>query len=123
MSRINGLEEQLKDEKARLERRDTILRLSKNSDFRKVFVEGFFRDDCARFAMESEDPALTTMQQADALNIAQAAGHVKRFLNAQIIMGDMAERKLVEIEQAIEEERVLEQDGVQPDPEGYEEID
>lgn len=120
MSRTTLLEEQLKDEKALIERRDTILRLSKNADFRKVILEAFFVEECARYARESGDPALPQQVRDDALAMAQAAGHLKRFLNVQITMGNQAERKLPEIEQAIEEERLLEQDGVELMPEGYE---
>lgn len=120
MSMIARLEEQLKDEQALIERRDTILRLSKNADFRKVILEAFFVEECARYARESGDPALPPEARADALAIAQAAGHLKRFLNIQITLGNQAERKLPEISEAIEQERLLEQDGVEALPEGYE---
>ena len=120
--RMNALEEQLKDEKQLIERRDAILRLAKNADFRKIFVEAFFVEECARYARESGDPTLPENVRADALAMAQAAGHVKRFLNVQITMGDQAERKPPEIEQAIEEERILDQDGIIADLEGYEEV-
>lgn len=109
MSRLNALEDQLKDAKALIERRDTILRLSKNADFRKIILEDFFVEECARYARESGDPALTAEQRADALNIAQAAGHLKRYLNVQIQMANQAEGQLGALEDAIENERVLEQ--------------
>ena len=113
MSRLSQLEDQLKDGKALIERRDTIVRLSKNADFRSVILDAFFVEECARYARESGDPALTETQRADALAMAQAAGHLKRFLNVQIQLGNQAESQLFALEQAIEEERVLEQDGVQ----------
>lgn len=123
MSRIEALEDQLKDSKALVKRRDTIIQLSKNADFRKVILEDFFVEECARYARESGDPALTPEQRADALNVAQAAGHLKRYLNIQIQLGNQAEGQLTAIEGAIEEERLLEQDGVEKQPEGYTEIE
>lgn len=121
MSSVSRLEDQLKDTKALVERRDAILRLSKNADFRTVILDAFFVEECARYARESGDPALTAAQRQDALNIAQAAGHVKRFLNVQIQMGDAAEGSIVDLENAIEEARLEEQ--VPADQvEGYEEI-
>jgi hypothetical protein len=120
MSRLNALEDQLKDSKMLIQRRDTIVRLGKNPDFRTVILDAFFVEECARYARESGDPALSEVQRADALAMAQAAGHLKRFLNVQILMGNNAENSMAGLEAAIEEERILEQDGVQADPEGYE---
>jgi len=123
MSRLNALEDQLKDGKLLIERRDAIRRLSKNADFRRIILEEFFVEECARYARESGDPALNEAQRADALAIAQSAGHLKRYLNVQIQMGDQVEGQLVAIEEAIEQERILEQDGVEPELKGYEEVE
>lgn len=105
MSRINALEDQLADSKLLIERRDTIQRLSKNADFRKVILEDFFVTECARYARESGDPALPPEARADALAIAQAAGHLKRFLNVQIQLGNQADASMASIEEALAEER------------------
>lgn len=121
MSTVSRLEDQLKDTKALVERRDAILRLSKNADFRTVILDAFFVEECARYARESGDPALTPAQRADALNIAQAAGHVKRFLNVQIQMGDAAEGSITELEENIEAARIEEQLPLE-EREGYQEI-
>lgn len=123
MSRIAALEDQLKDSKALVERRGQILRLSENADFRAVILNAFFVEEAARYVRESGDPALTDRQRTDALNIAQAAGHLKRFLNVQIQMGNQAEASISDIEQAIDEERALDQDGgPSAQPADYEEI-
>lgn len=105
MNNIEALEEQLKNEKLRVERRDAIIRLSKNVDFRKIIIEDFCRNECARYVHESADPSLTAEQRQDALNIAQAAGHLKRFLNISITMGDVSDRTIVDLNHAIEEAR------------------
>ncbi len=108
MNTVEKLEEQTKTEKLRIERRDAILRLSKNKDFRTLIIEGFCRDECARYVHESGDPSLSPESRADALNIAQSAGHFKRFLNVSITMGDVAERNLIDLDQHIAEARAEE---------------
>lgn len=123
MSRVEQLEDQLKDGKMLAERRDTIVRLSKNADFRKIILDDFFVTECARYARESGDPALPAEARADALAMAQAAGHLKRYLNVQIQMGNAAESQLASLEEAIAEERLLEQDGVEAELTGYQEAD
>lgn len=110
MPRLNQLEDQLKDAKALVERRDNILQLSENVLFRKVIREDFMVEEAARYVRESGDPALTDVQRADALNIAQAAGHLKRYLNMQIAIGDQAASSIGDLESTIEEMRIEEQD-------------
>ena len=109
MKTVAKLEEQLKDNKTLMQRRDVIVRLGKNPDFRTVILDAFFVEECARYARESGDPALTAEQRADAIAMAQAAGHLKRFLNVQIAMGNAAEQSVVALEEAIEEARIEEQ--------------
>ena len=109
MPRLNQLEEQLVDTKALIERRDNILQLSENHLFRKVIREDFMVEEAARYVRESGDPALTDAQRQDALNIAQAAGPLKRYLNMQIALGDQAASSIENLEAAIEEMRVEEQ--------------
>jgi hypothetical protein len=57
--RITDLEDQLNDTKKLIERRDAILRLADNRDFRVIIREAFMVEECARYARESGDPALT----------------------------------------------------------------
>jgi hypothetical protein len=108
VSEIAGLEKQVTDAKFLLERRDIAIRLAKNTDFRKLILDGFCLHDAARYAQESADPALNTEQRTDALNIAQASGHLKRFLSITIQMGAHAERTMSELEEALADARAEE---------------
>jgi hypothetical protein len=105
---VQGLEQQLKDAKELVERRDLVLELSNNRAFRKVIMDGFCRDDCARFTHESTDPNLTPLQRADALQSAQAAGALKRFLSQQFQLGQTASADVNEIEENLAEARAEE---------------
>ena len=105
---VQGLENQLEDAKELIARRDTVLKLSVNHDFRKIILEDFCTRDCARFAHESTDPALPDNVRADALASAQAAGHLKRYLSAAFQLGQAAEGSIVDLEDALTEARAEE---------------
>lgn len=80
-------------------------RLTNNKDFRKIILDGFMVEDCARYAQESCDPLLAPEQRADALALAQAAGHLKRYLQINRAMSRRALMDIEGIDQAIEEMR------------------
>lgn len=101
MSEVNQLQKQLEDSKKLIERRRQAIRLSENKDFKKLILDGFCVTDAASYVSASADPQLTAEQRADALNIAQAAGHLKRFLSVITQMGAVAERDVGQIEEAI----------------------
>lgn len=108
MNTLEQLEQQLHDEKLKVERRDAILRLTNNADFKKVIREGFMVEDCARYARESINPMLTPDERANALAFAQAAGYLKQFLNIAIQMGDSAVETVSRCEDAIDQVRAEE---------------
>ena len=108
MSDIQALERDIENAKAVVAQRDMALKLSENREFRKLIIEGFLRDEAARYVHISTDPSLSAQDRADALASAQAAGHLKRWLNAIIRMGDAAASGLVEAEQALDEMRAAE---------------
>lgn len=105
MSEVAAFEKQLADARLLVERRDVILRLTGHPDFKRIILDGFCKEDCARFAQESQDPALTPAQQADALHMAQASGHLRRYLSAQITLGNHAAREIPSLEEALVEVR------------------
>lgn len=105
MSEVNTLEKQLADSKTLIERRETALRLANNPDFRRLVLDEFCVQECARYAQASADPALSPIDQANSLAIAQSAGHLRRFLSVVVQMGNTAERDLIPLEEALEEAR------------------
>jgi hypothetical protein len=105
---LQQLETGLEEAKKIIAFRDAILKLTENREFKRVVREEFFERDCARYARESADPSLTDRQRADALAMAQAAGHFKRWLSIQLNMGNAAAEQMVEIEAAIDEVRAEE---------------
>lgn len=101
MSEVSALKNQRDDARSLIEHRELALRLSNNPDFKKLILNEFCVNECARYAQASADPALTENQRADSLAIAQAAGHLRRFLSVKIQMGNHAERQMSDLDEAI----------------------
>jgi len=100
---LNSLENQLKGNKELVELRNSILRLYKNKDFQKVIQDAFMVKEAARYVQTSADPAMGDRERADALAMAQASGHLKRFLAINIQLGNAAENSIPEINEAIDQ--------------------
>jgi hypothetical protein len=105
MTEVSGLERQLEDSKKLIHLRDQAIKLYDNPEFKSLIVKGFCTEDCARFAQESGDPTLSAEQRADALGMAQASGHLRRFLSTTVVMGNTAANQKEDLEAAIEEAR------------------
>jgi hypothetical protein len=105
VSDILAFERQIADAKLLVERRQIAMRLAENREFRKLILDGFCLHDAARYVQESADPFLNAEQRQDALNMAQASGHLKRFLSITIQMGAHAERTIGDLEEALVQAR------------------
>lgn len=111
MSDIKALEQNISAAKAVQEQRDRMVRLANNSDFRALIVEGFCKDECARYTHMSTEPGISKDDRGDALAAAQAGGHLKRWINAIITMGNHAESNLVDMNEMLAELRAEETEG------------
>jgi hypothetical protein len=105
---VDALEEQLKREKSVVELRDSAIKLSGNREFKRLILDGFCGTEAARYVQESADPLLSDRQRADALAMAQASGHLKRFLSIMVQQGNTSARNVKELEEALDEARALE---------------
>ena len=104
-STIAGLEHRLEAAKGAVAHAEDVRKLLENPLFRKVILRQFCTEDCARYVQESGDPLLEANNRADALNMAQAAGHLRRYLSIQIQLGNHAEGQIQSIEEALVEVR------------------
>lgn len=109
MSQVNQLEQQRRDNEEMIAKRDLALKLSTNREFKKLILDGFLVEDCARYAQLSADPSLNAEQRADALGLAQAAGHLKRYLSVVVQMGHRGEAENIKLDEAINEARLEEE--------------
>jgi len=99
---VAGLEHEIKGTKQIIEHGKEVTKLVSNSLFRKVILEEFCTKQCARYVQESGDPLLDANQRADALAMAQSAGHLRRWLDLAIRMGDASDGRLSELEQELD---------------------
>lgn len=105
MDELKELEFQRETAEFFIKRKEMIQRLQDNPDFKKVITEEFCEKECAGYAKASGDPSLSKEDRESALQMAQAAGHLQRFLSICIRMGMTAEGQLKEIDTMIEEVR------------------
>jgi len=103
--RIKELEQFIEKEKTIAEAGLQAERLAANPDFRHLILDGFCMREAARYAQESGDPHLTPTQRQDALNMAQASGHLKRFLSVICVMGHSAQDTILSAQAEIEQLR------------------
>lgn len=106
MTTISDLEKQIEECRETIAVRDMALKLYENKEFKAVIIDDFSTKQCALYAQLSCDPSLTKEQQQDALGLAQAAGHLRRFLSAKVAMGNQAARTIADIEEEIEAVRL-----------------
>ena len=105
MSELQQLEQQRADNQEAIELRDAALRLSENKDFRRLFIEMYFKTEAARLVQLSSDPVLKQDQREDALSMAQATGHAKRFLSMLVVRGNTLSREMDDLDEQIAEAR------------------
>lgn len=98
---IQELEDRRDELKTLVARREQALKLRSNREFNSLILKGFCESECAAYARQSGDPALTPTQRQDALNMSQAAGHLLRFLSVTVQKGNVAERDIEDCENAI----------------------
>ena len=101
--------QELEAEKVRLQKqvafRDQILKLSENHEFRKVIHDGFMNEECARSARMAGEPTLSDVERRNMLDMAMAAGHLQRYLSANVQMGNQATETIIQYDAALEELR------------------
>jgi 1,2-phenylacetyl-CoA epoxidase catalytic subunit len=102
------LEDLLADQQTLIARAERLERLQKNADFKALINKNYMIDECAAFARASADPSLPADSRADALALAQAAGHLQRWFNVVFRMGEHARSQKADIEAALDEARAEE---------------
>lgn len=108
MSEVQNLEQQRSNAKQLIDQREAVLRLANNPDFKNIVMEKFCVQECARYAHASADPAIAKEGREDAMAMAQASGHLRRFLSVVITMGNNAENSMKDLDEALANARAEE---------------
>lgn len=99
---LAGLEHRLEAAKVAVDHAEDVRKLLGNPLFRKVILKQFCVEHCARYVQESGDPLLSDSNRADALAMAQAAGHLRRWLDLAIKMGDVEQGQIEQIQEELD---------------------
>ena len=104
-SQVQNLEGQLKQAEEAIKLRDQAKRLVNNRDFKAIIEKRFCEVECSRYAQASADPNLSDREQAYALSLAQAAGHLRRYIQVIFLRAQKAEEDMEALRLNIEEAR------------------
>lgn len=91
---IQELEISIDEAKKAVETGEMAERLSSNSDFRKVIVEGYFLHEAARLALLHSDPGLRADIKATVLDEMKGPGALKRYLSHLVQRGFAANQQI-----------------------------
>lgn len=103
MATREELEQQVKDNAKLIVLGERVRRLSENRDFKALIHDEYLVQEAARLVQLSGDPRLNADQRADALAMAQATGHFKRFLQVTVQIGDAAAKDNGDIREELDE--------------------
>jgi hypothetical protein len=101
-SQLQELEQSLESAKKNLALHDALVKLQGNKDFKKLITEAYLVSAAADFARQAGDPTHTDRQKADAMAMALAPGHLKRFFAVVFAQGEQAIEDIPQLEAAIE---------------------
>jgi hypothetical protein len=73
-----------------VERREQALRLLKNKDFKDLIMRFYLVDEASRLAQMSGHLGLSAADAKGFMDMAQATGHLKRFIDVTIRQGEQA---------------------------------
>lgn len=102
---LEGLEHQKQVAVVKIEFAQRVEKLLANPDFRAVILDEYCVQEAARFVHNSCDPALSAERKADALSMAQAAGHLKRWLQATQMQAEQLVERLPDLNEEIDQAR------------------
>jgi hypothetical protein len=102
------LDQQLRSEKELVELKGCADRLHANPDFRRLVYDEYLLKEPARLAMMAGDPIMEKPVRDDAMQMALAAGHFKRFMAATHQRGVAAEGNIIQINAVLDEVRAEE---------------
>ena len=107
MTEIEELETQLaharENAKPLFRVRELAQKLAENPAFKELILDEFCTKEAARLVHMSADPLMSQEQRADSLAMAQAGGHLRRYLSMQIRMANVAEHEISQVEKALQE--------------------
>lgn len=100
------IEVSLEDAQKLIDRKTKLIKLQDNAIFKKIFVEGYFKDEAARIAQAITNPEMMDdIEQRELLSQLKAIGHMQNYMLTIRQAGTTMELALKE-----EEERKIQEE-------------
>lgn len=101
---LENIEISIEQAKKAIDMMESLLKLTKNKDFKKVINEGYFEKEASRLVLLKADPSMQSPEDQRLLdNSIIAIGFLRQYFSAVIQMGRMAERSIANDEVTREE--------------------
>lgn len=92
---LEQLEVEIDEAKKQIELLHAVQRLQKNKDFKKVFMDGYFKDTAAHLVLLKALPEMQTKEhQESIITRIDAIGHLREHIRSIYQMGNMAKASM-----------------------------
>lgn len=85
--------------------RDAIFRLERNSDYKTVITDGYFRDEALRLVMISGEFNLSEKAQEAVINDIKAISSLAQFLRNAVTAGSLMDQEVKSYQETLDEIR------------------
>ena len=117
-SDIHEIEVTIEHAREKVEFANAIRRLEKNADFRKVFTDGYFRDEASRLTLLLGDKNISDKDRDGTVISLRAVGELHTFLRVGVLLGDQMAAAIEDGQEAIEAIHAEEANANDPNAEG-----
>ena len=101
---IQAIDRNIKEAKATLEIGNALERLRGNKDFKKIVMEGYFRDEAVRLVHLKSDPSMQTPEyQKSIITQMDAIGALNQYFTTLVHQAGLAAKSIASDEEALEE--------------------
>ena len=105
MSDIKQLEDSIDESRKLVELKNAALKLSSNREFKKIILDGYFKDEAVRLA-EVSAIANPNVDRNEVFLAIQAISLLKQYLQSIVRVGEMAEEDIYTNGEALDDARV-----------------
>lgn len=99
MSDTVQIENEISHYKGLVAMRDALLKLETNREYKKLFLEGLFKDEPARLVKIAKDPRLTDEGREEVEGMFYAISYLHQYLHKIVMEGMAAENAITEAEE------------------------
>ena len=109
MSNEKELEVSIEEAKAVIEKKRLLEKLMSNREFKKVILDGYFKEEAIRLVGVSADPNPQLVQSRDQIQLEiQGISLLRNYLRTIMQFGEIAEREVAAFEEELENTRTME---------------